>query len=51
MGFYTIVLPFGLSVYLWIDGDGESLFNIEEIIWEEPKFRGENWPLVTDNRM
>ena len=32
VGFYYTILFFGLTVYLWIEGGGEFLLNVKEII-------------------
>ena len=29
--FYYTILPFGLTVHLWVEGSGESLLNAKEI--------------------
>ena len=31
VGFYYIILPFGLTVCLWVEGGGESPLDAEEI--------------------
>ena len=31
VSFYYTILPFNLTIYLWIEGGGESLLDIEEI--------------------
>ena len=31
VGFYYTILPFGLTVYLWVEGDKESSLDIKKI--------------------
>ena len=31
IGFYYAILLFGLTIYLWVEGDGEFLLNAKEI--------------------
>lgn len=49
MSLHDVICSLNLIICFWTKSGVEFLFTIQEIIEEEPKFRAENWPWLTDN--